>query len=156
MDKKAIQPYLGEVKPWRIRELIQQRDDYIIQLEVGNELWEEILQERKRQDKKWGDQRNLSDMRWLGIVTEEIGETAEEVLSDSPEKMRKEVIEVCASALVWLECIDRGDPIRDRFANAATLRVIANDLERGHVVPGVATLPRVNFLRRLARHLEES
>ena len=121
-----------------------------------NGLWEEIMQERKRQDEKWGDQRNLSDMRWLGIVTEEVGEAAEEVLSDNPVEMRKEVIEVCASALVWLECMDRGDPIRDRFANAAILRVIANDLERGKVEPEIARMPRINFLRRLARHLEES
>lgn len=128
----------------------------VVLSKVRKEILIEVFKERDRQDKKWGDQRNLSDMRWLGIVTEEIGETAEEVLSDSPEKMRKEVIEVCASALVWLECMDRGDPIRDRFHNAAVLRVIANDLERGHVEPEIAKMSRVNFLRRLARHLEES
>lgn len=121
-----------------------------------DKLWEEIKQEQVRQDEKWGDQRNLSDMRWLGIVLEELGEAAEEVLSDNPEKMRKEVIEVCASAKTWLECMDRGDTIRDRFLNASTLRVIAKDLERGHTEPELARLPRANFLRRLARHLEQS
>lgn len=119
-------------------------------------LWEEVLGERVRQDKKWGDQRNLTDLRWLGILAEEMGEAADAVLSDDPEQMRNEVIQACAVCLVWLECIDRGDPIRDRHRNAEVLRVIANDLKRGEIIPSIAKLPRANFLMRLARHLEEN
>jgi NTP pyrophosphatase (non-canonical NTP hydrolase) len=116
----------------------------------------EIFEERDRQDKKWGDQRNLSDLRWLGILAEEMGEAADAVLSDDPEQMRDEVIQACAVCLVWLECIDRDDPIRDRHKNAAVLRVIAKDIERGEVQPRIAKLSRMNFLMQLARHLEEN
>ena len=119
-------------------------------------LWDEVFEERGRQDKKWGDQRTITDLRWLGILAEEVGEAADAVLDDRPEQMREEVIQACASALAWLECIDRADPIRDRHANAAVLRVIARDLERGMVEPDIAKLPRVNFLRRLARHMTEN
>ncbi len=41
-------------------------------------------------------------------------------------------------------------------AVADTLRVIADDVERGHVQPKVAAMPRANWLRRLARALEEA
>jgi len=119
-------------------------------------LWEEVLGERVRQDKKWGDQRNLTDLRWLGILAEEMGEAADAVLSDNPGQMRDEVIQACAVCLVWLECIDRDDPIRDRHRNAAVLRVIAKDLEREEIIPNIAKLSRMNFLLRLARHLEEN
>jgi len=119
-------------------------------------LFGEILSERDRQDEKWGSQRTLSDLRWLGIVIEEVGEAAEAILSDNMEQTRKEVIQVCASALAWIECIDDDDTIRDRHDNAKVLRVIARDVERGEVVPKIAKLPRANFLRRLASHLEKN
>ena len=116
----------------------------------------EILTERDRQDEKWGEQRTLTDLRWLGILAEEMGEAAEAILEDDLKQVRKEVIQACAVALVWLECIDTDDRIRDRKANAAVLRVIARDIERGQVEPELARLPRRNFLMRLASHLEEN
>ena len=130
--------------------------DSFAERKIARKLWEEVLAERVIQDEKWGDQRNLADLRWLGILAEEAGEAADAVLSDDLAQTRAEVIQACAVCLVWLECIDRDDRIRDRKFNAATLRVIARDLERGQVEPEHTRLARHNFLMRLARHLEKN
>lgn len=63
-----------------------------------------VLEERKRQDEKWGTDRNLADELWLTILAEEVGESAEAMLKDLPSKI-KEVTQVAAVALAWLECI---------------------------------------------------
>ena len=70
--------------------------------------------ERLRQDKKWGVQ-NHHDAFWLAILSEEVGEVSTEILKLSwePEnmkhvvKMRKELVEVAAVAMAWIECLDR-------------------------------------------------
>jgi NTP pyrophosphatase (non-canonical NTP hydrolase) len=67
---------------------------------------EEIREERKRQDAKWGADRELDDFVWLAILTEEVGETSEAILKDMLSK-RKELVQVAAVAVAWLECLDR-------------------------------------------------
>jgi NTP pyrophosphatase (non-canonical NTP hydrolase) len=66
-----------------------------------------ILQERSRQDGKWGLQRH-SHADWLVIVTEELGEVCAEiqaVTADSTrrEHLRKELVQVAACLVLWLE-----------------------------------------------------
>lgn len=73
-------------------------------------LWDEIMRERARQDRKFGCQRKLADVEWLPILVEEVGEVAKAINDRDSAQMRKELVEVCASALVWLECIDRRPP----------------------------------------------
>ena len=80
---------------------------------------QEILEERKKQDKKWGEQ-NHTPMEWLPILMEEVGEASKAALEPyfrtayphfyrtAPNsKYRKEIIQVAAVTLAMLECYDR-------------------------------------------------
>lgn len=88
----------------------------------------EVIQERVRQEAKWGEQnhpdgttgvygltrdfyRDLCDQKhrdgkgtWLDILFEEFYEAAAEV---DPAKLREELIQVAAVAVAWIEAIDR-------------------------------------------------
>lgn len=69
--------------------------------------WEEIARERIRQDEKWGEQ-NHDDLYWLGILTEEVGEVAREVIENgSAPRTDSELIQVAAVAVAWMECRKR-------------------------------------------------
>ena len=75
----------------------------------------DVLNERARQDRKWGTHfPGRKHDRWLTILTEEVGEAAEAILqADNPngdEKaeqtladVRREVVQIAAVALSWLE-----------------------------------------------------
>jgi NTP pyrophosphatase (non-canonical NTP hydrolase) len=68
-----------------------------------------IRLERKRQDEKWGEQ-NHPDNIWYLILAEEMGELAKALLPEASGKdgnAHKELIEVAAVAVAWLEAIDR-------------------------------------------------
>jgi hypothetical protein len=63
--------------------------------------------ERQRQDSKWGEQ-NHDDLYWLGILTEEVGETAKAIIEDRiPSVVKEELVHVTAVGLAWLECMER-------------------------------------------------
>lgn len=67
----------------------------------------DVLRERARQDAKWGVQ-NHSSFKWLTILTEELGEAAQEILEDDePAKLRHELVQVAAVALAFIECLDK-------------------------------------------------
>ncbi len=89
-----------------------------------------VLNERRRQDEKWGEQ-NHNDYYWLGILGEEFGEAAKALIEnalDSREPyqptvadpfvhevlqrretadLEKELLHVAAVAVAWLEAIER-------------------------------------------------
>lgn len=90
---------------------------------------DDILEERERQDEKWGppsipDLRNRHPFHWLGILMEEVGEVAEEIVENpsmpvwSPE-MRREVVQVAAVAVSWLEAMDRAKERSDEVVERA-------------------------------------
>lgn len=71
----------------------------------------DVLDERDRQDEKWGEQ-NHDDYRWLAILSEEIGEVAQAALETefggkAAGRVREELVQAVAVGLAWLECIDR-------------------------------------------------
>jgi NTP pyrophosphatase (non-canonical NTP hydrolase) len=76
------------------------------------DLINEILQERKRQDAKWGVQ-NHRPIEWMAILMEEVGEASREALEmhftkfyqdkGQGERYEKELIQVAAVALHMLE-----------------------------------------------------
>lgn len=78
----------------------------------------DVIDERKRQDKKWGTPAH-TDGTWLAILTEEIGEVAKEVLCGgrTPHgyELRQELIQVAAVALAWVEDIDDSTIILHRL-----------------------------------------
>ena len=79
--------------------------------EVIDQVFDIIREERKLQNKKWGEQ-NHDDYRWLAILTEEVGELAEAILHDEFGGKAKghaytELLHVASVAVQWLECMDR-------------------------------------------------
>lgn len=74
---------------------------------VGIAAVEMALEERTKQNKKWGEQ-NHEDVWWLAILMEEVGELAECTLharfgGSEAENGKKELVQVAAVALAWIE-----------------------------------------------------
>jgi NTP pyrophosphatase (non-canonical NTP hydrolase) len=68
------------------------------------DVFELINKERDKQDAKWGAlPRCLSDVVWLTILMEEVGECAQAVLKMDWSNLRVEVVQVAAVAIAWLE-----------------------------------------------------
>jgi len=78
-----------------------------------------IIEEREKQDRKWGQQ-NHDPVYWSGILMEELGEVAKEAIEIEPfaergqrskdeslARLRKEVIQLAAVAVAFIEYIDR-------------------------------------------------
>lgn len=85
---------------------------------VMNKAIESIIEERERQDAKWGDQSGNHPFEWTSILGEEFGELCEAVNEtyfkngDKPErggldKIRKEAVQVAAVAVAIIEAIDK-------------------------------------------------
>lgn len=75
---------------------------------------QDILDERARQDARWGEQ-NHHPFRWIAILTEEVGEASQAALnfdwhSDqaNANAYRAELVQVAAVAYAMLEAHDRG------------------------------------------------
>lgn len=68
-----------------------------------------LLVEIRRQLELW-DEQNHTDFYWLGILGEEFGEVAKALIENEPVVLEKELFEVAAVALLWLECIVRDEP----------------------------------------------
>ena len=71
----------------------------------------DVLEERERQDKKWGEQNHEPEI-YLTILMEEVGEASEAALHrrfGGPEAVnyRKELVQVAAVALAMIQCEDR-------------------------------------------------
>jgi len=86
-----------------------------------NKIIQQIIDERLRQDKKWGPQ-DHSTLMWSAILTEETGEVAKAALEscaahkklsgkelDTLEDYRKELIQVAAVAVAAIESLDRNE-----------------------------------------------
>lgn len=74
----------------------------------------DILRERHAQDLKWGDQTHHPHPIWSMILGEEAGEVTKaalEVTVGNPRTsigdLRKELIQVAAVAVAWIEKIDK-------------------------------------------------
>jgi NTP pyrophosphatase (non-canonical NTP hydrolase) len=71
-------------------------------------LIDEILQERKRQDLRWGQQNHGPEF-WLLILLEEIGEAARAVLEGQVDGYKKELTQVAAVSIAAIESLARGN-----------------------------------------------
>jgi NTP pyrophosphatase (non-canonical NTP hydrolase) len=81
-------------------------------IDDGGKVLRDVLDERKRQDEKWGEQ-NHNPFIYLTILMEEVGETAKAILETrygGPEagRIREEAVQVAAVAIAIVECLDRG------------------------------------------------
>ena len=104
---------------------------YTEEYEKRAAIFAEVLDERERQDKKWGEQnheicyeagsvgaRHYSDLckraceaaslnrrvTWHDILAEEVAEVYAE---SDPAKQRAELVQVCAVVFAMIECLDR-------------------------------------------------
>ncbi len=94
---------------------------------------DDVLAERKRQDKKWGKQ-NHNAYVWASIIGEEYGEMCQAInefgFNPTPENARNiytEAIQTIASCVAMLECMERARAIaniRDEEIIIKTNRVI--------------------------------
>lgn len=83
----------------------------VIQQHPAVAILREVEAERYKQDAKWGEQ-NHTPAEWLAVLTEEVGEVAQEVLRHrfggrSLRSYREELIQVAAVAVAMAECLDR-------------------------------------------------
>lgn len=66
----------------------------------------EVLQERIKQEKKWGQQSH-DPLKWNAILGEEFGEVSKSILEKDRDNYREELIQVAAVAIAAIECLDR-------------------------------------------------
>lgn len=73
-----------------------------------------VVQERHRQEEKWGVQRH-SWPEWITILTEEVGEAAQEACNEhfhdhgDLSRMKEELVQVAAVAVAMVEHIEELD-----------------------------------------------
>jgi NTP pyrophosphatase (non-canonical NTP hydrolase) len=69
-----------------------------------DKIFELINIERDKQDAKWGTlPRYLSDVVWLTVLMEEVGECAQAILKCNWVNLKVEIIQVATVAIAWLE-----------------------------------------------------
>lgn len=86
--------------------------EYLEKTGIDVSALQSLVAERVRQDKKWGES-NHDPLKWIAIITEELGEASESALhsiygGEKSRNLRKEFIQIAASALAALECLNRG------------------------------------------------
>ncbi len=79
----------------------------------------EVIQERARQDEKWGEQ-NHKPIEWCAILGEEVGEVNKAALeahfkqyfkdNEQLANYRQELIQVAAVAVAMIESLERNKP----------------------------------------------
>lgn len=74
------------------------------------EIWDEIVEERHRQDDKFGwlesstsGMANGTGEKKLAILAEEFGEVAHALLEHDDENLEEELVQVAAVAVAWLQ-----------------------------------------------------
>lgn len=69
-----------------------------------------VLNERRRQDEKWGGEKHDDAHEsgdWLAILMSELGEVAFATLAHPEKVVAEEIVHVAAVAIAWLEAIQR-------------------------------------------------
>ena len=79
-------------------------------IEIQSRVLEAVLQERQRQDLKFGPNNNHSPERWIVILAEEFGETSNALLEQHMDDYFEEMIQVAAVAFAACECYLRNLP----------------------------------------------
>ncbi len=71
-----------------------------------NYIISEIVDERERQDEKWGEQNHVP-LKWLAILGEEVGEANKAVLDGDVDNLREELVQIAATAVAFLQSLER-------------------------------------------------
>ncbi len=75
-----------------------------------NDIISLVLDERARQDNKWGEQ-NHDIYKWLAILGEEVGEANKAALDDDQHELIQELIQISAVSVAMIESIYRNQNI---------------------------------------------
>ncbi len=70
-----------------------------------DEILHDVRRERGQQIDKWGEQSHIH-FKWMTILSEEVGEAAQEILHGNRARLRQELIQVAAVTVAWLEHLD--------------------------------------------------
>jgi len=73
---------------------------------IQEDIINKIIQERKMQDDKWGEQ-NHDVYKWLAILGEEVGEANKAALEDSKNDLINELIQIGAVTVAMIESLKR-------------------------------------------------
>lgn len=94
-------------------------------MDIKEKIIEDVLNERKRQDEKWGEQIHNAYV-WSTIIGEEYGEMCKAInefgFDQTPEleqNIYTEAIQTMASCMAMLECMDRCRDIAKAGADLA-------------------------------------
>ena len=71
-------------------------------------IWINILDERLRQDEKFGQQNGHTRETWFTILGEEVGEVGKAILESQDHEIRDELVQVAAVAVSFIEKLDSG------------------------------------------------
>jgi len=71
-------------------------------MDIRDIIYNQIITERFRQDKKWGIQ-NHSNFYWYAILGEEFGEVGRAIMENNKWDINKEITQVAAVCIAWLE-----------------------------------------------------
>ena len=74
-------------------------------------VYEQIMEERARQDYKWGGEPGVDrfdQSTYAAVLGEEFGEACKEWLERDIRRLREELVQVAAVAVAWIEEIDNG------------------------------------------------
>jgi len=105
----------------------------------------EVAEERKRQDKKWGEQ-NHKPIEWCAILGEEVGEVNKCVVEskwaidqdyerEQLQEYRKELIQVAAVAVSMIESLERNQRIVKEYPKMkAVVKDSPNCLKPDHLI----------------------
>lgn len=74
---------------------------------INQQVVDDITARREHQDRKFGV-RDLHPMQWLTICVEEMGEVAFAICEGDNDAYRNELVDLAASAIAALECLDNG------------------------------------------------
>ncbi len=76
----------------------------------------DIVEERTRQDAKFGVTRKLTPTEWLPILVEEIGEFAMAICDESAyDHMRMELIQIAALSIAIIQDLDEQDEEEEKW-----------------------------------------
>ena len=68
---------------------------------------QDVLNERTRQNNIWGDQVQNTNDRWNVIAVEEVGEVARSIYEEDDINLYREIIQTAAVYVAWAEAIRR-------------------------------------------------
>lgn len=134
IPEEKVEEFLAKLNH-SLEKRINQMNQPIEPTKQQRHIFQRILEERQRQTKKWGDQSGHPDGVWSLILTEEVGEWAQAVLSGDIRHACEEMLQIVAVGVQWLEIHASRNPGLEKMPEAWLDAILAefNEIEeRAH------------------------